>query len=72
VIRVRIPYYFLEIAILDGEEDKEGRPLNAPIGCLAFNGLLESRFVGVFQGGKRLKDYEPWNHRMTPVLAHFF
>lgn len=72
VIRLKIPYLFSEIVILDGEEDREGRPLNAPIGCLAFNGLPKGEFVDVFQSGERLENYEPWNNRMTPVLAHFF
>lgn len=68
---LHVPYELAEIAIYDGEEDRKGAPLNAPVGCLQFSDDLKcgGNFVTVFQNGGIMENHPSFNGRMTPPLA---
>lgn len=69
VIGVKVPYRLDEIAIVDGEEDKHGKALNAPVGCMDINNLVSDRqFDAVFQHGERQDPAGFVLKNMTPVL----
>ncbi len=69
IIDVKIPYRLAEIAIVDGEEDKYGRALNAPIGCMNIENLVPGRqFDAVFQHGQQQDSTGYVLKNMTPPL----
>jgi hypothetical protein len=69
VIGVRVPFRLDEIAVVDGEEDRHGKALNAPVGCMKIDNLAPGRqFDAVFQHGERQDPSEFVLKNMTPVL----
>ncbi len=70
VIEVQIPFRFDQIAVFDGEEDKEGNPLNATVGCLDLRARagVANQCVAVFQDGKRTTESPFRLEHMTPNL----
>ncbi|MFA5996798.1 MAG: hypothetical protein WC790_03755 [Candidatus Paceibacterota bacterium] len=69
VINVKVPYRLEEIAIVDGEEGKDGKALNAPVGCMNIDNLVPGRqFDVVFQHGDRQDPTGYVLKNMTPVL----
>lgn len=69
VIGVKVPYRLDEIAIVDGEEDRHGKALDAPVGCMNIKNLTPGRvFDAVFQHGERQDSTEFFLNNMTPPL----
>lgn len=69
VIGVKVPYRLEEIAVVDGEEDRHGKALNAPVGCMDMRNLTPGRqFDVVFQHGERQEPEGYVLKNMTPVL----
>ncbi|MGB4076464.1 MAG: hypothetical protein WBK28_02050, partial [Minisyncoccia bacterium] len=67
-IRLSIPFMFDELAILDGEENPNGEPLDSPIGCLSVDTFgIGKEFFACYKSGARTDMLASFNPR-TPTL----
>jgi hypothetical protein len=71
-VRIKVPCALDELSLLDGEASREGKSLNAPVGCLPIEGTVLGReFAAVYQSGIRMDESEYRLDHATPVLKAF-